>query len=292
MVGFRSRATSWGLSKITLSRSSLALLAYVAVVTASFVLHWALVPTVPHYLTHRRANEVMDVPNMEPYMLLFLLSGLPVAFALFFTVRMQSTIGARLLIALGCLTGLCTLTLYGSRWSLLCDYSMTDMGRLCEYGHRMVTLFDNDPDIGPGSVWVINGTLIALMRREATNSLLLNDHDIDFCYDGSKFDAILAALDRNGYYYRYLQIGSHHMIRMWPGFAALHTGHSGVLTMDMEACQKKKVIMVEGCNGHRWPAPEDYDLVISEPFGTDWRIPKASNHWFVCSLFGGLGQWT
>jgi hypothetical protein len=267
------------------------LTAYFSLLSILFVLQYALVPTVEHYRTNRRANEVFDVADAQPYFFVLVFSLLPIVVAVYVAVhQLVSDWSRRAMVFIGVVFSLVLYVLVMSRWSLLCDYNQRDMDRICEYTDGLLERFRDDPNVGPKAVWVSNGTLIAMMRNESTNRMLLNDHDMDFCFLISKLDAILEVAERHGYFYRYLKIQQYHFLRFWPAWSELQTGHSGVPTVDMEACKAEELMMARGCNDHMWPVPVKFDEILSNMFGANWRTPIDANHWVACAVFRGLGS--
>lgn len=271
---------------------------YALVLAATWARQYVFVGVTADWRRRRADNSVYDILDAEGYATCVVTSLAPVASvaALLLRRRARQQVTNRwALLALWFMAAFATLSMAVftlSRWSLLCDYNLTDLDNLCDYAHAFVTRVQKHPDGGPGAVWLINGTLMALMRHEPSRLLMLNDHDFDFCYEPSRLDAILAVSSQYGYLYRFLHIpASLYMLRFWPSWVEVQTGHSGMLTMDMEACKPPEggVTFAKGCNGHMWPIPADFETSLTDTFGADWRTPKASNHWFICDMFGRRG---
>jgi hypothetical protein len=180
-----------------------------------------------------------------------------------------------------------------SRWSLVCNYRADEFRSLCDFASDFVT--DMETSALPArSLWLTNGGALATMRERdrQNNFFIANDHDFDLCVDTKQLSELLTAVRQsNKYWFEYYPDAR--KIRVFPEWARLYRGHSGVFCLDVDVCswQREPLERVRGCNGHEWTRASFNDNVehfkVEYP-GSNWEVPSADNHLGTCQV---LGNW-
>jgi hypothetical protein len=174
-----------------------------------------------------------------------------------------------------------------SSWSLVCNYRADEFRDLCDFAAEFI--LDAEPAAVPQqSIWLTNGGALATMRERdrQNNFFIANDHDFDLCILPERMDALLGHLRRsNTYWFAYYP--EFRKIRVYPKWARLYRGHSGVFCLDVDVCDwlKMPTERVLGCNGHQWTRATEEDNIAHfavEYPGSDWRVPSAENHLGTC----------
>lgn len=170
-------------------------------------------------------------------------------------------------------------------WSQLCNYRNDEMQQLCSWSVDIIAKMNRD--VGYGNIWLINGTLLAAMRNQSwSNYMIVNDHDLDVCFNGAVHDKILSFLRRNGHFFQsQLQRGNIRKLYIYPSFIRPYTGHSGPLSLDMEECPVEPLREITGCDRARFNVSINAERHLISTFGSDWHVPAVANHWLACSLF-------
>ena len=264
-------------------------------------------------------NELFDVSAHEkvPVTTLWLLSLLPLFAALFvshfFLRHGRPTAGAAalageggaaphpivvilsetrarigLFVAAFFISGVFALRLF-SAFAMVCNYPQNEMNDLCSLSTDVIDAIRARH--GPDSAWIIQGTLIGALRaNKEHNSLILNDHDYDVCYDKRLEPEILETVRSLGVTYERLSrtygyVDIH--FRVYPSKFSLLAGHSGPLLLELQACEPVKTRLITGCNGLPVPIPTNYEELLVGEYGENWRIPRSDNHALLCKLFPG-----